>query len=91
MIVPIGHTRDAGKAIGIDRVHRNRHAGEPRLFQRLRHVGQQMPIRSKGNVKRLDVVEARPIAPAGITSAAIGVVEGRGFSRAAKALPENGL
>ena len=47
VIVSVRHARDAGEAVGIDGVHRDGDAGQARVFQRLRQIGEQMAERIK--------------------------------------------
>ncbi len=52
-LVGVGHARDAGEALGIDRIHRDGHTGEAGIGERLRHLGQQMSVGGEGDVERL--------------------------------------
>ena len=52
-LVGVGHAGDAGEALGIDRIHRNRDARKAGVGQRLRQLGQQMSVGGEGDVERL--------------------------------------
>ena len=53
LLITVRHARDAGEALGIDRVHRNRHARQAGVGQRLRHFGEKMSIGGDGDVEPL--------------------------------------
>src|SRR5579863_2464521 len=53
VVISIRHAGDPRKTIGIDRVHRNRHASEPRVLQWLREIRQQVTVGGESNVERI--------------------------------------
>ena len=52
VIVSVGHAGDAGEAVGIDRVHGNRDAGQAGILERLREIGEQMAVGGERDVER---------------------------------------
>ena len=53
VVVSVGHARDAGEAVRVDGVHRDGDAGQAGIFQRLRHIGQQVAVGGERDVERL--------------------------------------
>ena len=58
MVVSVGYARDAGEAIGIDRIHRDRHASQAGIFQRPGEIGKQVAVGGKRDVQRFPAVAA---------------------------------
>jgi len=54
---PIGVWSVGPEAVRVHRVHRDRNASQAGLFQRLRQIGQQVPVRGKCNVEALIAVQ----------------------------------
>src|SRR6266699_655681 len=52
VVEPTRHSCDTGEAVGIDGVDADGNAIQASVFQRLRHVGQKMAIRSHCDVER---------------------------------------
>ena len=79
MIIAIGDARDAGEAVGIDRIHTHGYTVEAGIFQGLRHLREEMPIGGHGNVEGRGVLKIAPSLRAWV---------GDGFSHAVTARPE---
>src|SRR6185312_4220047 len=50
-----GHTRNARKAVGVHSIHADGNAVQARIFERLRHFGQQVAIRGQGQIESVAV------------------------------------
>src|SRR5690349_5573813 len=51
VVISIRHAGDPGKAIGIDCVHADRSSAQTSVFERLRHIGQEMAVGSQRDVE----------------------------------------
>ena len=56
VIVSVRHASDAGKALGIDRVHGNGHAAETCILEWLRQIGEQVTVGGEGNIEWIAAV-----------------------------------
>ena len=62
-LVSIRHARDARKSLRIHRVHADRNAVKPSVFQRLCDLGQKMAVRRQRNFRLLAAVRRSAALP----------------------------